>query len=731
MVEIPPPPSGSTEISLDIPPPPRGSTEISDLPKKDESRKSFDPKAMIESAAAGGLMGVAAPEATYALGKGLSYIPYGPAKAAGYALQAGAPFMGRVFPAITGFLGGGTGETAGQVSELVGAPKPVSESSRILGSMVPDALTGGSKVLADLASKKLIGVPATKVAKTFFEKMGVKEELVNEQERKEINNLIEQLRGASQQGQPQQEIYKALEQKVGEIQADIARRVPKMEKAATEAERIASQRTATAKQNISSVGDPNATVSDVGEKLRTITVGPKASLEQTRSADYKKQLAIRDAAVAEKEGNGIFVQSLPEFKEAEQELRNNLLIGRKAMTQETAPVAEQGVKNAYQKIYDAMTSKLVKIDDPKLVSELQSQGLKIIKKTNPQTGELAFYREFPTSFQALDDVRRKLGDAAIGYGKEGYEALSQQIAKKWYGKISDIQSKFAGESHDLLQSGYEAPSGLLEKYKTSVGKKYTAIDMADPTKYRTNPTALVNDAFGSRQGVQDAINLSGGNVDAVKALAKDFVASNIANKDAKAVSNWLSSKKNVDFLSHPDLAEVRQAADAYLNQLRQAETLASRGTAAKEFLTREVPKIESTAKTQKEAILGDKYPVARIKEIILSGSPETWSTIGPIVSGSPQAMAALPDAVNQVMAQAATTGRTSAATAFREKVAPALQNLMPAQQIGQVQQQLDAIAGYSLPEQQKLTMAQNLLTSVIRNYVVPRITSSAIGSVTQ
>lgn len=727
MVEIPPPPAGATDI---IPPPPRGATDIPPS-SKEEKREGFDVPRIAESAITGGVLGIGAPEATYALGKGLTAIPWAPAKMAGTALQAGAPFMGRAIPAITGFLGGGTGETAGQVSEMFGAPKPVSESARILGSMVPDALTGGSKVLLDLASKKMIGVPATKVAKTMIEKLGIKEDLMNDTEKKEIAKLVDQLRGASAQGKPQEEIYKALEQKVSDIQADIARRVPKMEKAATEAERIASQRTASARQNISSVGDPNTTVSDVGEKLRTITVGPEATLAQTNSANYKKQMAIRDAAVAEKEKQGIFVESLPEFKEAEQELRNNLLIGREAMKQKTAPVTEQGIKGAYQKIYDAMTAKRVMIDSPEYAAKLQSEGYKVVKGTNPQTGEPAFYREFPTSFQALDDVRRKLGDAAFGAGKEGYEALGQEIAKKWYGKISDLQSKFAGPAHDTLQSEYEAGAGLLDKYKTSVGKKYTAVDVADPNKYRTNPSALVNDAFGSRQGVQDAINLSAGNVDAIKALAKDFVASNIANKDAKAVSNWLSSKKNVDFLSHPELAEVRQAADAYLNQLRQAETLAGRGTAASQKLTRDVSKIEKAGAAEEQAILGDKYPVARIKEIIMSGSPKTWATIEPIVSGSPQAMAALPDAVNQVMAEAASTGRTSASTAFREKVAPALQNLMPAQQIAQVQQQLDAIAGYSIPEPQKLTLAQNLLTSVIRNYVVPRITSSAIGAVTK
>jgi hypothetical protein len=155
-----------------------------------ETRKGFDAPAMAESAVTGGVMGFAAPEATALLGKGLSYVPYPPVKAAGYALQAAAPVMasslatGRFLPAVTGFLGGGTGELGGQVAEKAGAPKPISESVRILGSMVPDALRGSVGTIADLISKKTLGVPATKVAKTMIEKLGIKEDLMNDTEKK-------------------------------------------------------------------------------------------------------------------------------------------------------------------------------------------------------------------------------------------------------------------------------------------------------------------------------------------------------------------------------------------------------------------------------------------------------------------------------------------------------------------------------------------------------------------
>lgn len=121
------------------------------VPKKEPTeRKKFDVKEVGKAAAEQGLFGLAAPEATYALGKGLTYVPYGPAKAAGYALQAGAPYVGRIVPAITGAFGGATGETAGQAAEMSKYTKPLADTARVLGGFaVPTGIEKGAKYLAE------------------------------------------------------------------------------------------------------------------------------------------------------------------------------------------------------------------------------------------------------------------------------------------------------------------------------------------------------------------------------------------------------------------------------------------------------------------------------------------------------------------------------------------------------------------------------------------------------
>jgi hypothetical protein len=121
------------------------------VPKEeDTTRKKFDVKEVGKSALEQGLFGLAAPEATYALGKGLTYIPYPPAKAAGYALQAGAPFVGRIGPAIAGAFGGATGETSGQAAEMSKYTKPLADTARVLGGFVtPTGIQKGAKSLTE------------------------------------------------------------------------------------------------------------------------------------------------------------------------------------------------------------------------------------------------------------------------------------------------------------------------------------------------------------------------------------------------------------------------------------------------------------------------------------------------------------------------------------------------------------------------------------------------------
>ena len=114
-------------------PPSMGGRFIPDDAGMPSQRTQKDPYAIGSSALGGAVAGFATPEITMGLGKALSAVPYPPAKAAGYALQAGAPFMktvtGRVLPSIFGGLGGAAGETTKQELEIAGVRPSVAKAA--------------------------------------------------------------------------------------------------------------------------------------------------------------------------------------------------------------------------------------------------------------------------------------------------------------------------------------------------------------------------------------------------------------------------------------------------------------------------------------------------------------------------------------------------------------------------------------------------------------------------
>ena len=119
-------------------------------------------------------------------------------------------------------------------------------------------------------------------------------------------------------------------------------------------------------------------------------------------------------------------------------------MGVKALNTPTKQVADPGVVNAYKSIYSALNDKIVPISEAQY-KRLAKKGLKVEERNSPDGP--VYFRIFPNSFEALDDVRRKLGDAAFNKSEEGYGALGQNIAKDLYSKVSAIQLKYAGESH--------------------------------------------------------------------------------------------------------------------------------------------------------------------------------------------------------------------------------------------------------------------------------------------
>jgi len=682
-----------------------------------------------ESVLGGTIIGAATPELVKYAGKGMAKLPSPLAKATGYGMEAAGNLMKtqRGTAAATGGLGGATADIAGQSVEIAGGLPPAVFAAEMAGGFVGPQFAKSVTEAVRYGSRKLLGIEPITAIKNVAQDLGLNEAILSPSQRQFIKDQIQKLRGGQPSSTAQASLYGTLKTgatnitreaenraAIRRIDAEIASKqaeakAEKMRLAGSKTKEIGAEAVQQAEAARSQIGvDREPSV--IGGQLRDKINSLFGKMTETRSAEYAKQKAIRDTAVAQKESSGQLVKDTTEYKDLIDNLKSKLLLGPEAQKQATAPVTEKGVLQAYQNIYDAVTARKVATAFDEL-------------------GKPTAFKTFPTSFDALDDVRRRLGDVAFGKEVEGYSAIGAKIAKDFYGKISNIQSKYAGESHDVLQSEYEAASRLLEKYKSKRGAKATAEDRFDPTRYKTDAASLPNDYFTNQQSVKDLIDLTGGDRSLVVQSGSDFAAKQLKGKNLKAVKDW--SDKNSDWLSA--LPEVKTKVDVYIKVLEKSERISSKTGKAAKILESKEPTVlragervvatgekEAVAITAEAAdrvktILGDKNPAARVREIILGGKPSVWQEVGPILAQDPQGKKLITESVLQIMADRAESGLVSSVRAFREDVAPSLKGagLMSDQQLGALEAQLQAIANSAMGEPAKLTFIQRAIKDAL------------------
>ena len=700
------------------------------------------------SAGFGSVAGAFSPEIAYGAGQLLEKVPYKPAQMAGRAMKSASLGMTgakqRAVGSLAGGFSGATGETAGQVAELAGAPAPIAESARILGSLAPvEILTTGAKGLSGLLRAVSPTAANTRMLlRSVMDDVGAAN--LAGAKREEVMRRIGELRQSPFTTDAQKKLYDVIAKDVQTMTGSAAQEAQALERSGTreglEAQRRAkgfaglsgevSETKATilqrAKDSLRNLGDATRELSDVGRTLRDTIVARFDEQSLARSKAYLDQKKIRDDAVQAKEGSGVLVNSLPEFKTMISDLRSKLLIGQEARKQATAPVTEKGLLNAYNNIYEAVSGRRV-------MAGVNEQG-------NP------VYKTYPSSFEALDAVRRKLGDVAFGKEVAGYEGLTRKVAEDYYIKLSNIQSKYAGEAQDVLQRDYEIASRLIDKFKTKAGAKATAMDRIDATKFASDDKALPSTFFNSRQSVADAIELVG-DAALVERQAADFVAGKLNGKDASAARTWITSKQNSDFLSA--LPNVRRSAEAYITNLERAEARAVGATKVGERLkaeqtiatkeagrapelgAQEAGNVTQQANEEANRILGTAEPAKRISQIISSDDRTLWDRIAPAIAAAPNGRQILGESVRQVLANRAEQGIFGTKLFYEESLKDSLlrTGLIGRKEADQISRQLNEIANVSISEPEKLTFMGRLIKNAIVGYAVPRVGTGTVNSI--
>lgn len=230
-------------------------------------------------------------------------------------------------------------------------------------------------------------------------------------------------------------------------------------------ERKAAKATVKAQPPAPNVGQIK-TLSERGAPVRDAAVAERGKIYENQVAQDK---VLRDAAklvVADNEAAGRFITDVPSAKELFGEVSGRLSPDPvKSPTATSLPSPEEAkVLNAVQ---TAMRDRRVVLSDAEARAAADA-GIKL-EKVGDQ-----YVRTFKTSFEALDNLRRRLGESFNGV-PTGFEGIPTHLARDMYGKVSRVLDEYVGAARGEVQANWAKGLKDIEKYdNTRIGKALTA-----------------------------------------------------------------------------------------------------------------------------------------------------------------------------------------------------------------------------------------------------------------
>ena len=649
---------------------PLGKRTEEDLSRPSAPKSEFERlKEFGASVTTGTLTGLATPEILMGGGRAIGMIPYPAAKAAGAAMETTGRIMkgSRAAQAGYGALAGAGSDIAKQTMEYRGAgPVSTTVAEFAAGGFAPEiapmvnvAFQKAVSGITGIASRKDIGTMINSVVKSIEGDVG---KPLTAEQRKFIEGKVNEIRlGKRNLAEPAQRTMETIQ---AGTQADIQAAERQAQTLRDQSKIEALKREQGLKETESErlrIGRPRESA-DIGEELRKPITERQTQLSEARQKQFDKDNSIVQNEVAGKEAKGAFLENDPaskaKYNEILTKLRNKLLIGKQAMTQKAAPVTESGVYSQLNRVYDSLKRfrKEVGVDE----------------FGNPN------YKEFPVSFNAIDDVRRKLGEAAFGKEAEGYEAIGAANARELYKDLSELQGLYSTAKRDLI-ANYEQASQDLNVFKTRPGKKAVETEKFDKERFKTDPSSLPKTYFRTRQSVRDLVELTGSPAK-VGELASSYVAKEIEGKSATQVKNFI---RDNEWLS--EFPDLRYKLSSYQANLAKAEGLPIAEDVLKKAEA-EATKITTEAQKRVDDIMSSKNPVARVEDFIKSEkSIALQTTVAPYLIRSPQGREVFTQAVRNVLAD---QSPNTMAKVFSDRIRPALEasNIVP-------QAEIDRLAG--------------------------------------
>lgn len=408
------------------------------------------------------------------------------------------------------------------------------------------------------------------------------------------------------------------------------------------------------------------TGSAIQQRINNVVSQEQKALNDAYNTDKK----IADALVASQESKGVSVTSTPAYKNISDYLDKKLNLG------------------AFE------NSPFLATTEPTLVASLTNIRNSVkggVKNVVNEQGVVTQVK-VPPSFEALDQVRRKLGDVFAGKDVEGFKNISREQAQELYGLVRAAQVEYAGGKNgafDMLLRNYAEDKALLNALKIPTGKKIIAKDLINPEYFTYDPSGLAREFFSTRKKVQDLFNLTKDPA-FVEQQASNHVARTIKGMDAAKLKDYID--KNGEWLDlmpnlrnrlqdhyaavvrsgsvTPKTRELSKSLKTEIKALpetgrveagkvraaaaKEAEDVVKAGKKEAKQLTAEGQAKAKELKPVPEkfvALIGAGDPVVQIRKLITEGNTEKLRRAAPFITSDPQVAAAFKQAVRQELSQ--------------------------------------------------------------------------------
>jgi hypothetical protein len=342
-------------------------------------------------------------------------------------------------------------------------------------------------------------------------------------------------------------------------------------------ERKAAKATVKAQPPAPNVGQIK-TLSERGAPVRDATVAARSKIYENQVAQDKVLRDAADLVVADNEAAGKFINDMPSAKGLFDEVS-----GRLKPDPATSPTAtslptpeESKVLTAVQSALKDRTVELTPAEARAAVEagfEVKRVPMGPQGDVPAQADQVRYVRTFKTSFEALDNLRRRLGESFNGV-PTGFEGIPNHLARDMYGKVSRVLDDYVGSARAEVQANWKNGLQALEPFdNTRIGKTLTA------TQGETGiPAAAAAEIPGrivaqGREGVEQVGALAG--PETQKQFLRDQVQVALSKADGtplpydEAIAKVGPDTKLGDSLTADP--ELSRAVQQHLDRLRDAK----------------------------------------------------------------------------------------------------------------------------------------------------------------